>query len=212
MQKWKTYLLLFAMQSRWMTALLTSAGRNVHDALKRPEPNRGDSKRWEYLGDLSELARYGVIVSYVRRLCPNAAVLDVGSSNGVLADELKADVRLLRGVECDPASVQKASERNLESAEFVVGDGNDYTTNDRFDVIVFNETLYYLHDPIAQLRRYAGFLRPGGILIVSNFIARYLLKFPSEIARNFDVIEQSTVLNSRGFGWTIQALRNRVDA
>lgn len=210
--QWKTPLFLLAMQSRWATGLLTSVGRRVRCALKEPEPMKGGSETWEYLGDLSELARYSVIVGYIRRLCPNASVLDVGSSNGVLAEELRSSVRKIRGIEYDPISVERASERNIENAEFEVADANTFTTTERFDVVVFNESLYYLHAPIDLLHLYAGFLRPGGVLVVSNFIARYLLKFPGEIARNFEVIEQSTVINSRGFGWTIQALRKPAGA
>jgi len=209
MQKWTTYLLLLAMQNRFLMALLTSVGRNVKDALKSPEPNPGGSKKWGYLEDLSEVPRYAVIVGYIRRLHPRAAVLDIGSSNGVLAEELRHDVRLLRGIEYDPLSVQRATGRQIPVAEFFVGDGNAYTTSDKFDVVVFNETLYFLHDPIEVLRRYSAFLAPGGTIIVSTFVARYLLKIPSEIARNFDVIETATVLNSRGLGWTIQAIRPR---
>src|SRR5262249_52357467 len=147
----------------------------------------------------------------IRRLRPGASVLDVGASNGVLAEELRHDVRKIRGVEIDPTSVQRATARNIPNAEFVAADANTYETDDKFDVVIFNESMYYLHDPIDTLRRYARFLEPGGILIVSNFIARYLLRFPGEIARNFVVIEQSTVINSRGLGWTIQALRKPTD-
>jgi SAM-dependent methyltransferase len=211
-RQWKTHLFLLAMQNRWATKLLTSVGRKVPCALKSPNPMKGGSETWEYLGDLSEVARYSVIVGLIRRLRPNASVLDVGSSNGVLAEELRWSVRKLRGIEFDPVSVERANERNIDGAEFLVADANTYTTADRFDVVVFNETLYYLHDPMELLQRYAGFLKPGGVIIVSNFVARYLLKFPGEIARNFDVIEQASVVNSRGFGWTIQALRNPAEA
>lgn len=37
----------------------------------------------------------------------------------------------------------------------------------RFDVIIFNQSLYYLNDPPAVLRRYAGMLAPDGHVIIS---------------------------------------------
>jgi SAM-dependent methyltransferase len=210
--RWKTYLLMMAMQSRWLTTLLTRVGRNGPDALATPDPNRGDAKRWEYLENLSELARYAVIVGYIRRMKPHATVLDVGASNGVLAEELKHDVRRIRGIEFDAASVRNAKDRSIAVAEFFEADANTYKTDDKFDVIVFNETMYYMRDPIQLLRRYAGYLQPGGILIVSNFIARYLLRFPDEIARHFQVVEQTTVVNSQGLGWTIQVVCPQAEA
>ncbi len=205
--RWKTYFLMMALQSRWLTTLLTRVGRHGPDALVTPDPNRGDAKRWKYLEDLGELARYAVIVGYIRRMKPNATVLDVGTSNGVLAEELKHDVRHFRGIEFDGTSVQNAKNRNIAVAEFFEADANTYATNDKFDVIVFNETMYYMNDPIQLLSRYASYLEPGGMLIVSNFVARYLLRFPNEIARNFQLVEQTTVVNSRGLGWTIQVIR-----
>ncbi|MBI2827024.1 MAG: class I SAM-dependent methyltransferase [Planctomycetia bacterium] len=212
MKRWKTYLLLFALHSGLVLALLTMR-RGFRNALKEPiMADPGDSKRWEYLCGSSELPRYAVIVGYVRRARPHATVLDVGAGNGVLAEELRHDVRLLRGIERDAASVQKANERKIDIADFLAADAEMYTTNDKFDVIIFNETLYYMNNPIQILDRYAAFLERDGILIVSTYIARKLLTLPIEIARHFDVVEQATVLNARGLGWIIQVVRKRPDA
>jgi SAM-dependent methyltransferase len=207
MTKWKTCLLLCIMESRWTSSVLASIGWHTSDAVLAPDPEPGNAGHWEFLGNLTEMARYAVIAGYVRRLAPRGAVLDVGSSIGLLAEELKNEVSLYCGVERDPESVNKAKARNIRIADFVVADASSYTTTDLFDVVVFNETLYYLSDPIGVLRRYSQFLKPDGIIIISNFIARHLMRMPLEIAQNFHVIDQTTVINSHGRGWTIQAVR-----
>jgi 2-polyprenyl-3-methyl-5-hydroxy-6-metoxy-1,4-benzoquinol methylase len=38
-----------------------------------------------------------------------------------------------------------------------------------FDIIVFNEILYYFPDPHEQLRRYQRYLAPQGLFIISMF-------------------------------------------
>jgi hypothetical protein len=50
-----------------------------------------------------------------------------------------------------------------------VSDMQNYQTDEKFDVIVFNEVLYYLTLEIAEREflRYAQFLSPGGLIIVS---------------------------------------------
>ena len=40
---------------------------------------------------------------------------------------------------------------------------------DRFDNVVFNEMLYYTHDPVGLLEKYARFLAPGGIIVCSIY-------------------------------------------
>ena len=42
-----------------------------------------------------------------------------------------------------------------------------FESDERFDVIVFNQSLYYLTDPAGVLRKYRAMLRPGGRIIVS---------------------------------------------
>jgi 2-polyprenyl-3-methyl-5-hydroxy-6-metoxy-1,4-benzoquinol methylase len=207
MQKWKTYFYLCAMQSRWLSAFLIKVGRSGRDALRTPDPETGDSTRWAFLAELSELARYAMIVGYVRRLRPGGSVLDVGSSIGVLANELKGDVSRYHGIERDPASVETARQRAISVADFSVADANTFSTSDKYDVIVFNETIYYLNDPVNVLRRYVEFLKPGGIIIVSNYVARHLLRMPGVFAQNFRIVDQTTVINALGGGWVIQVIQ-----
>ncbi len=209
MRKMKTMLLLLAMHHRWLAGALMRLGRQGRDALRDPDPHPGDASRWEFLSDLHEMSRYAVLVGYIRRLHPQASVLDVGSSSGVLAEELRHDVRRYCGLELDPSSVARARQRNLPHADFIVGDANAFQPREKFDVIVFNETLYYLQNPLEVLRRYAQFLNPGGTILVSNYVAKQLLKVPSAIADHFHEVDRTLVMNGRGTGWIIQAITRR---
>jgi hypothetical protein len=41
-----------------------------------------------------------------------------------------------------------------------------------YDSILFNEVVYFIDDPLGELRRYSAFLKPGAILILSITRAR----------------------------------------
>ena len=48
-------------------------------------------------------------------------------------------------------------------------DADVYRPVGTFDVIVFNESLYYMHDPLGVVERYRLALKQDGIVIVSTY-------------------------------------------
>ena len=54
-----------------------------------------------------------------------------------------------------------------ERSRFTVADAWAFDTDERFDVIVFNQSLYYLSEPAALLVKYQKLLTPNGRIIVS---------------------------------------------
>jgi trans-aconitate methyltransferase len=116
---------------------------------------------------LDELAHYSVLAGYARTLKPGAAVLDVGCGDGILRTHLHQD-SFSRYVGIDfPEAIARASTRADARASFVASDMRVYEPADRFGVIVFNESLYYVEDPIGELRRYSAFLERDGVFLVS---------------------------------------------
>jgi len=127
-----------------------------------------DSGAWDYLATTQEFARYSVIAGYCRHLKPAARVLDVGCGAGVLADWLSsAAISSYFGIDLSEAAIEQARQSNLHGAEFSVADAATFEPSQVFDVIVFNEMLYYLKTPEEHVRRFARSLAPGGLLIVS---------------------------------------------
>lgn len=43
----------------------------------------------------------------------------------------------------------------------------DFFREQHYDLVIFNEMLYYLKNPVAQLSRYSRMLNPGGVIIIS---------------------------------------------
>jgi SAM-dependent methyltransferase len=130
------------------------------------------TNQWAYMERLDELGRYAVITSYIAYLKPGGAVLDVGCGEGILFERYQpyGYVRYV-GLDISEVAVAKLMPKQNAGTVFLQADAEAYQPTELFDVIVFNETLYYFHDPLSALGRYAQALKPGGLLIVSTYMA-----------------------------------------
>ncbi|MEO7208680.1 MAG: methyltransferase domain-containing protein, partial [Steroidobacteraceae bacterium] len=78
-----------------------------------------------------------------------------------------------------------------------------------FDVIVFNEVLCCLRDPLRTVERYARSLNPGGVLLVSLCTAaRGSSAILSRLKRAYMTVDEVRVVHSgRKVSWVCTALR-----
>jgi len=104
-------------------------------------------------------------------------VLDLGCGRGavlIAAREAVGDTGSVAGidlaagmVELTRADVERAGWRNVTVA---VGDAEDPRFEPgSFDAILLGLVIFFIPDPVAALRRYAGLLAPGGRLAFSTF-------------------------------------------
>jgi 2-polyprenyl-3-methyl-5-hydroxy-6-metoxy-1,4-benzoquinol methylase len=156
---------------------------------------------------LDELAHYSVLAGYARTLKPGAAVLDVGCGDGILRTHLHQD-SFSRYVGIDfPEAIARASTRADARASFVASDMRVYEPADRFGVIVFNESLYYVEDPIGELRRYSAFLERDGVFLVSMHRKPKSERIWADIAGAFAMIDRVTIANRASVEWILGAFR-----
>jgi 2-polyprenyl-3-methyl-5-hydroxy-6-metoxy-1,4-benzoquinol methylase len=122
---------------------------------------------WSYLRGITECARYSVIAGYVSFYCSEPSVLDVGCGEALLLPHFSLPPKSYVGVDCSRFAVD--SNQLAKRFKFVCETAERYTPEigETFDAVIFNEILYYLENPIAILERYASFLRPDGIVVVS---------------------------------------------
>ena len=159
------------------------------------------------MGDLDEMAHYAVLVGYVVALKRRGALLDVGCGDGVLLSQLRGVYGAYLGIDfAEPIARAQSRHAATPSVRFAVSDINDFATRDQFDVIVFNESLYYLHEPLRGLQRYARFLAPDGVLLISMHVTPRTTALWAEIDAAFRVLDAVTVTNMRGTQWVVKAL------
>lgn len=158
--------------------------------------------RWAMLENLRELSRYSVLAGYVQVCYPSAAVLDVGCGEGLLALRLHGLYRRYVGTDISAVAIEHALERaGGPQTEFLHVDGNDWVPSDRFDIIIFNESLYYFEHPFDAFRRYAAALAPGGAIAVSMFRgSRRARAIVRQLARDY-LVRDRTVIKNGPLSW-----------
>jgi 2-polyprenyl-3-methyl-5-hydroxy-6-metoxy-1,4-benzoquinol methylase len=168
------------------------------------------SGRWSYLSGVDELAHYSVIVGYYAFLKPGGSVLDVGCGEGILQTRLSPHgyCRYL-GIDFAAGAIHRLTEKRDLATEFHVADATSFTTDQKFDAIIFNESLYYFQDPVSLVERYLAFLASDGIIIVSMVVARNRVAIWNAIGTVLKAIDETTVFNRAGLGWTVKALARR---
>jgi 2-polyprenyl-3-methyl-5-hydroxy-6-metoxy-1,4-benzoquinol methylase len=162
------------------------------------------SGKWDYLGQLPEISRYSVLVGYVCHLQTGGTVLDIGCGQGVLLSRLPSSAfSKYVGIDLSESAVASARKVQNGGRSFVVTDCETYTPTESFDVIVFNEVLYYLRDPLAVVARYSRALNEGGVLLVSMCsAARGAAAILKRLRAEYSVIDATRVTRSEtGLSW-----------
>jgi 2-polyprenyl-3-methyl-5-hydroxy-6-metoxy-1,4-benzoquinol methylase len=125
--------------------------------------------RWSYLANEEEAQRYSAIAGYIDSLKPAAALLDVGCGEALLLASLRSSYRRYIGIDLAEAAIERGRKRQGELCFLTQADAQTFTADQTFDVIVFNEVLYYFPNPMAVVERYERWLNPGGLFIASLY-------------------------------------------
>jgi 2-polyprenyl-3-methyl-5-hydroxy-6-metoxy-1,4-benzoquinol methylase len=164
-----------------------------------------ETGHWAFLHTLGELGRFSVLVGYLHELKRNGAVLDIGCGEGLLFKRLQTtSCSQYLGLDISAAAIEKA--RAMGTGPFICTDAEHFVPTDTYDVIIFNESLYYFLDPVATVVRYTSALRPDGIMIVSTFLSsrrgRAILR---ALKRQFAVVDETSIAHAAQ-RWTCSVL------
>src|ERR1017187_8609481 len=128
-------------------------------------------------GTLSIGIRNSMTAQLAETIAPHAtSLLDLGCAGATLAQRLGPRYNVYWGVDISAFAVSQVkanilamTDRKAIDCHFEAASILDFQPSGQFDVIVFNEVLYYL--PLNQiaptLNRYAKYLTQGGIILVS---------------------------------------------
>lgn len=194
----------------------------VEDKIRRAEALRSHldreyaEGRWAYLATApQEYGRHGVVAAYVALASPGGgSVLELGCGECTLLRHLQPRHQAgYMGVDISAVALEKAKARGV-TVPLVQSALEVFEPPAPVDVVIFNEVLLYAEAPLAQLRRYRPFLKPGGAVIVSWF------RMEGETRQREDslwqglegpgwqLLDASELRNTRqGLTWTIRAYR-----
>jgi 2-polyprenyl-6-hydroxyphenyl methylase/3-demethylubiquinone-9 3-methyltransferase len=167
---------------------------------------------YDFLYDMKEIGHYMIIVGYLPYLHPRPAILDVGCGQGRLFELLQAltNYRRYHGLDLSESAVRQAKKsRRDDRASFETADFEVWEAARKFDVIIFNETLYFSDHPRVLLRRYTQFLEPDGVFIVSIHEHFGYEQIWDQIADDYQVKAGDKVQNLLGQVWDVRVLQPR---
>lgn len=131
------------------------------------------SGRWDNLQSEKELSRYQKIIELMNSHgLANPSILDIGCGDGVLTMRMQeTPYSYFCGIDFSKVSIEKAQQHGYANSEFEVADAIHYVPKQLFDIIIFNEAFYYIHDKEKDtvMERMLNALTPNGILMTSIY-------------------------------------------
>jgi predicted TPR repeat methyltransferase len=170
---------------------------------------RGD---WDVLStDTVQMGHHMVVIGYLLRAGTNPRILDVGCGTGPMFEYVRKvglPYEHYHGVDISAVAIKRAQELGGVNATFEAADAQEFTTDQKYDAIVFNEVAWYFKDPGATFARYATYLREGGVLIVSMYdiIPGKLMWMSAK--RHFRIVD-STQIRAGIHTWNVRVLAKR---
>lgn len=169
------------------------------------------SGSWNGLGVAGEVAHYAILAAYAPYLHPSPDILDVGCGQGELLKHLKLrGFNSYLGLDLSSEAVQQAAAAHAsETIQFVSANLDSWTTEQTFDLIIFNESLYYSREPAVTLERYATYLRApaeGGLLISMCEYGNHEIIW-RHIEKKYSPVFSSRVVNENAQAWNIKGFK-----
>ena len=130
-----------------------------------------------YLGGTIQVdVRNAITALLIKKFAPHAkSVLDAGCAGGSLSSWLDEKYDQYLGVDISQVAISEAKKLTENRKErpakidFAISDLRAFEAKEKFDIIVFNEVLYYLKIEYLEevINHYLNFLLPGGTMIIS---------------------------------------------
>lgn len=146
--------------------------------------------KWDYLGAPQQL-NYDVILHFIRHFGRQPSILEVGCGEGILQQRIPAGTySKFLGIDISKIAIDRAARLNNKTTEYRRADMERFTPPEKYQIIVLNEVLHYSADPIGLLKRYSGFLYPGGLMITSLRETAHSLTIIAGIEKEFIILDK----------------------
>ncbi len=122
---------------------------------------------WDYLNSEEEIPRYGVLCSYIKYFGRPISLLDVGCGEGLILNFCNREWLVnYTGLDISQTALDRIKTL-FPTDRLICSPLEEFSIDQKFDVILFNEVLYYTTDPETHIKRFRNYLSPGGIFLIS---------------------------------------------
>lgn len=162
--------------------------------------------KWNAMG--KETERYETIVNFIMKSgVAQPRILDLGCGYGALLDYLSPDsYTAYLGVDLSHTAILKAKAKKYPNAAFKVADLHQFSPKGKFDIILFNEVLYYLDNRNELVAHFAQFANPNATLIVSLYNLKEEIVI--DLSQSYQLLETKIINESaRSIVWGVHWFR-----
>lgn len=154
---------------------------------------------WESLKSPLEQMRFDAVRNFINKYSNKGKILEVGCGEGWLQAGMNKNVYLkFLGIDISGVAIQRAAHLVDASTEYLTANMENFNPGEKFDIIIFNEVLYYARNPNRLMARYLEFLNPGGFMIISIFQANSTIQAMNGIEAKFKSIDEVISKNEGG--------------
>lgn len=165
-----------------------------------------NSGGWEGLKSDLEHERFMAAVTLFERYALGGKILEVGCGEAILQQKLKTDsYAFLLGLDLSDVAIERATKLANDKATYQAADMETFETTQRFEAIIFTESLNYAKNPTALLKKYQQFLAPNGVIIISMFRSKHIPEIWEALSTAFETKDHIETNNEKG-SWDCKVL------
>lgn len=169
------------------------------------------NSKWDYLSKPNQRDHYDCIIDMYNQYGNNGSMLDIGCGVGLLYKYFKDGSTLnddqYKGIDISTVAIREAK-NTCKNSSFSVVDYETQHLSKKFDVVIFNETLYYFNHAGKTLQKCVDEnLNKGGVIIISMCDHERHDLIWELINKKYSVLNTRKSANEEGIFWTIKVLR-----
>jgi 2-polyprenyl-3-methyl-5-hydroxy-6-metoxy-1,4-benzoquinol methylase len=182
--------------------------RGKQHAISEYWDERFENVYCKVLENASEMGRHGVIAEIINRTVLKGNILDVGCGTGILSALVDLKRFQYLGIDISEVALRSAKEkRKKPNVTFQRASIESFDPQHQFDVIVFNEVLYYL-DYKNVVKQIAGWVNRSKLIIASIFDFDEGYKLRKWLQNNTNIISEIIIENPKdNLKWYVNALK-----
>ncbi|MCV9927033.1 class I SAM-dependent methyltransferase [Flavobacterium sp. LS1R49] len=158
--------------------------------------------KWDFMK--YEKTRYEKIIEFIKTSnIKEPKILDLGCGYGALNSYLKeSDYATISGVDLSSTAINKAKKQNFINSSFQIADLNKFDTKEQYDIVIFNEVLYYLDDQKNLVSRFVKNTN-SDYLIISLFKDSNDNDIINVLSNEYVLLQKELVKQSTKIFWHI---------